>query len=120
MTIVRRNPLQAAIASLLFAGLLVTGFVATGPLTRAAVTGCGYGYDSGYGYGYGYGSCASSSNELNDKKLDVVEPGEDYPVHGNGFAGGSAVTITINSTPIVLKVVTTDNTGGFATTVTIP
>ncbi|HUQ40831.1 MAG TPA: hypothetical protein VM030_11825 [Acidimicrobiales bacterium] len=41
-------------------------------------------------------------------------------VSGEGFQGGSSVTLTLFSAPVVLKTVTADAAGRFSTTVTIP
>src|SRR5687768_10206751 len=69
MVIVRRNPLQAAVGSLLAVGLLVSGILAVTGNIQPAATSCdasGYGFQAGYGYGYtfdaiyGYG-CPSTT-----------------------------------------------------------
>ena len=49
-----------------------------------------------------------------------VAPGGSLTVRGDGFAGGSQVTIELHSAPIVLGSVTTDAAGAFVTTVNVP
>ena len=51
---------------------------------------------------------------------DGLESGESVRVSGAGYAPGASVDITIESTPTLLKTVTTDATGSFSTTVVIP
>lgn len=50
----------------------------------------------------------------------TVAPGGDVQVSGSGFLPDSDVTITLNSTPVLLKTVKTNSSGSFSTTVTIP
>ncbi len=54
--------------------------------------------------------------------LSATTPSAGSPVHleGSGYAPNSAVTITIESTPKTLVTTTTDATGSFSVTVTIP
>lgn len=51
---------------------------------------------------------------------DGVTVGEAVQVSGSGFAPGSNVSITLESTPVLLRTVTTDGAGAFSTTVEIP
>lgn len=47
-------------------------------------------------------------------------PGGDVTASGGGFAPVSPVQITIESTPVLLRTVTSDSDGAFSTTITIP
>lgn len=49
-----------------------------------------------------------------------VRPGEALSVSGGGFRPNSAVTIVFRSAPVTLGSATTDASGAFTTTVTIP
>lgn len=51
---------------------------------------------------------------------DVLAPGDSLLVTGAGFAPGSSVDITIESTPVLLGTVTADPSGAVASTVQIP
>jgi hypothetical protein len=51
---------------------------------------------------------------------DVLRPGDSLYVTGAGFAPGSSVDITIESTPVLLGTVTADPTGAVASNVQIP
>jgi len=51
---------------------------------------------------------------------DVLRPGDSLYVTGAGFAPGSSVDITIESTPVLLGTVTADPSGTVASTVQIP
>lgn len=51
---------------------------------------------------------------------DVLRPGDSLYVTGAGFAPGSSVDITIESTPVLLGTVTADPSGAVASTVQIP
>jgi hypothetical protein len=50
----------------------------------------------------------------------VAAPTSDVDVTGTGFEADSTVHITIQSVPVLLGTVTSDGSGGFTTTVTIP
>jgi hypothetical protein len=50
----------------------------------------------------------------------TVEPGDDVPVEGSGYAADSQVVITIESTPRTLDRVRADSDGAISATVTIP
>ena len=52
--------------------------------------------------------------------IDLTQPGQSITVVGDGFAPFSMVTVIIYSTPIDLGSSTTDGTGAFAKTVTVP
>src|SRR4051812_18796085 len=96
MTVIRRNPLQAAVGALLAVGLLVTGLViSTGSLRNAATT-CdpsGYGDQPGYGYGYsydpqfGYGcppsQTTTAGNRFAQGTVFVVQPGQKLTLSGS-------------------------------------
>lgn len=47
-------------------------------------------------------------------------PGDEVAVSGDGFAAGTEVRVTLESDPVLLATVTTDQTGAFAVRVTIP
>lgn len=49
-----------------------------------------------------------------------LDPGDELRISGAGFAPGSTIDITMESTPVFLKRVTADATGAFSTTVQIP
>ncbi len=50
----------------------------------------------------------------------TVSPGGTVDVSGSGYLPNSDVTITLNSTPVLLATVKTNSSGAFSTTVTIP
>lgn len=50
----------------------------------------------------------------------VVHPGQTITVAGTAFAPNTALTLIMESTPVVIGHVTTDSAGAFSTQVTIP
>lgn len=50
----------------------------------------------------------------------TVAPGKKVDVSGSGYLPNSDVTITLNSTPVLLATAKTDSSGAFSTKVTIP
>ena len=60
-----------------------------------------------------------SGNGLTVNKTNLA-PGEALTLTGSGYTAGATITITIESTPLVLGTTVADGTGAFTTTVSIP
>src|SRR5437879_3697964 len=88
MTLVRRNPLQAAVGALLAVGLIVSAIaMGTHSLRPAAFTGCGYGYsyETGNNNQSGYGVCSPqpANNAFAEGAVFTLQPGQSLTVHGS-------------------------------------